>query len=428
MISEEKSKLIARCGRVFSPSAPVNKFNLFAGRPGQIKKVAQAVNTRGRHAIMYGDRGVGKTSLANILRELFADIHGLRVVKVNCVETDEFKNAWRKAMRQIPVIQESFEAASLQPLEASLEAHINDDGHFGPREVRSLLETVSQDDFELVVVFDEFDRLASDARDLFADLIKDLSDNSVNVTLILVGVARDVEQLIAGHASVDRCLMQIFLPPMNPHELRDILDKALATLGMTIDQDASELVISLSQGLPHYTHLLGQESAYAALNRDSARITREDVTVGIEQALENAQQTVMSDYHKAAQGQRKGTLFPQVLLACALAEADELGYFSSADVRTPLCAITKEDYDIPNFSQHLDKFSKDQSRGPVLEQWGKARRYRFRFRNPLLRPFIIMKGLRDGQISGDLILQMLGTVKSNESESKRDGDKLPFDK
>jgi hypothetical protein len=103
-------------------------------------------------------------------------------------------------------------------------------------------------------------------------------------------------------------------------------------------------------------------------------------------------------------------LFPQVLLACALAEVDELGYFSSSDVRGPLCKITGEDYDIPNFSQHLDKFSSEEARGPVLEKWGPARRFRFRFRNPLLRPFIIMKGLTEKVISGSLLDMLVKKV------------------
>src|SRR5207249_1835030 len=112
-----------------------------------------------------------------------------------------------------------------------------------------------------------------------------------------------------------------------------------------------------------------------------------------------------NDYSKAAHGQRAGTLFPEVLLACALADVDELGYFSSADVRAPLSGITGKDYKIPNYSPHLAEFSTE-SRGPVLEKWGKIRRFKFRFRNPLLRPFIIMKGLAEKKISGTLLEQL----------------------
>ena len=92
-----------------------------------------------------------------------------------------------------------------------------------------------------------------------------------------------------------------------------------------------------------------------------------------------------------------------MLLACALAQVDENGFFVSADVRGPLNIITGRNYDIPNFSQHLDKFSADSTRGPVLEKSGTTRRFRFRFKNPLLQPYVIMRGLAENRIQQDLL-------------------------
>ena len=88
MTEPQQMRMIAQCGRVFSPSAPVNSRSLFAGRLDQIERMSEAINSRGRHAIMYGDRGVGKTSLANILRDLFSDFEGVRIVKTNCNALD----------------------------------------------------------------------------------------------------------------------------------------------------------------------------------------------------------------------------------------------------------------------------------------------------------------------------------------------------
>src|SRR5262249_16954332 len=149
------------------------------------------------------------------------------------------------------------------------------------------------------------------------------------------------------------------------------------------------------------------ESTFKALESNKSEITIANVRDAIGIALQKTQHTIRDDYQKAAEGQRKGTLFPDVLLACALARVDELGYFSSGELREPLCSITKKDYDIPNYSQHLNKFSLDESRGPVLEKRGTSRRFRFRFRNPLLRPFIIMKGLKEGRLNGDLLTQLI---------------------
>ena len=49
----------------FSPGAPIDDLNLLAGRIHQIEQMVDAVVQRGHHAILYGERGVGKSSLAN---------------------------------------------------------------------------------------------------------------------------------------------------------------------------------------------------------------------------------------------------------------------------------------------------------------------------------------------------------------------------
>jgi hypothetical protein len=64
-----------------------------------------------------------------------------------------------------------------------------------------------------------------------------------------------------------------------------------------------------------------------------------------------------------------------------------------------LNAITGKHYEIYGFSQHLDKFSSEVSRGPALEKRGSKRCYRYRFVNPLLRPYAILKGMADGFVT-----------------------------
>jgi replication-associated recombination protein RarA len=52
---------------LYSPSAPINSEKLFYGRKEQLNKIHEAVDERGLHIVLYGERGVGKTSMANIL-------------------------------------------------------------------------------------------------------------------------------------------------------------------------------------------------------------------------------------------------------------------------------------------------------------------------------------------------------------------------
>ncbi len=89
---------------VFSPASPIKKRELFFGRKQQVDKVKQALEQRGQHAILYGERGVGKTSLANIISEIFPDVI---CSKVTCNRTENFDAIWRKALSKITITYSS---------------------------------------------------------------------------------------------------------------------------------------------------------------------------------------------------------------------------------------------------------------------------------------------------------------------------------
>jgi hypothetical protein len=42
--------------QVFSPGAPIDESDLFAGRVEQLRDLINAVNQRGQHAIIFGER------------------------------------------------------------------------------------------------------------------------------------------------------------------------------------------------------------------------------------------------------------------------------------------------------------------------------------------------------------------------------------
>ena len=59
---------IELANRAFSPSSPITEKELFAGRQEQLDRLSDVLSSRGQHALVYGDRGVGKTSLAKVGR------------------------------------------------------------------------------------------------------------------------------------------------------------------------------------------------------------------------------------------------------------------------------------------------------------------------------------------------------------------------
>src|SRR5579862_7781488 len=97
----QADELSIEAGRVFSPSAPIDERDLFAGRKTEIRQVIDAINQKGRHAIIYGDRGVGKTSLANVLRQFLpAGSEHVFSVRVNCDTGDSFNSLWEKVFTE----------------------------------------------------------------------------------------------------------------------------------------------------------------------------------------------------------------------------------------------------------------------------------------------------------------------------------------
>ncbi len=58
--------------------------------------------------------------------------------------------------------------------------------------------------------------------------------------------------------------------------------------------------------------------------------------------------------------------------------------------------------DIQAYIRHLGKFS-DGERGPVLEKEGTIRRFQYKFSDPLMQPYVLLKGLADRLITDEQV-------------------------
>jgi hypothetical protein len=198
------------------------------------------------------------------------------------------------------------------------------------------------------------------------------------------------------------------MPRMSRDEIKEIINKGLGRLGMTIEADALDRIVILAQGLPHYAHLIGLHSSRAALDKFSLHVDTPTLDIAISKAIESAQQSIRSAWHKAIVSARKDNLFGDVMLSCALARTDDMGTFAAQDVRTPMQMVTGRPYEIPTFAQHLNEFS-EVKRGNILKKMGESRRFRYRFTNPLMPPFVIMRGFADGKVTSELLKQIAVT-------------------
>lgn len=380
MNATTKLQRVEAVSSAFTPGAPVSRLDMLAGRMEQLTDVVSAVSMLGQHVGLYGERGVGKTSLATVLGEYV----GAREIRpqlqsagVNCSTDDTFASLWRGIFSEL---------------------HVDvDDDEISPEYVRRHLQELPPS----LIVIDELDRLEDDdALTALADTIKTLSDHGVPSTLVLVGVANSVGELIGEHASIVRALVQIEMPRMTTGELEQILANGCQRAELMPEQDAMFEIAALSEGLPHYTHLLGLHAGLRAVQDDRTELTRGDVWAAIPKAVDR--HTILSDYQRATRSARKDALFTQVLLACALAPKNRLGYFTSGAIRDPLEAIAGRRLEIPAFSNHLSQFLEPE-RGAVLQREGTSRRYFYRFADPIFQPYVILSGLSEKLVTAEQV-------------------------
>jgi hypothetical protein len=224
--------------------------------------------------------------------------------------------------------------------------------------------------------------------------------------IILVGVANSVIHLIEDHVSVSRALVQIQMPRMTSHEMREIVAKRLQRTPIRISDDALWRITYLAGGLPFYAHALGQAAALHAIEQRSLYITEQTIEAAVPRCLEDLDHSILDAYVKATVETRKGNIFKGVLAACALADQDELGRFSAARVEGPLSHILNRPMKAPSFSFHLNELCTHE-RGNILEKAGTRSHFRFRFIEPMMQPFIIIKSLSAEIIDHEALMRLL---------------------
>jgi Cdc6-like AAA superfamily ATPase len=394
MDDTQKFRLIAEVNTSFTPGAPIDSKDLFAGRKKQRDRVLGTVFQKGQHAIVFGERGVGKTSLANTLFDflVFMGKFKYQRARVNCSEGTEFGDIWRSVFKQL-----TYEPDADTTI--TLEGELPDNP--SPENVKETFQLLNSPS---IVVIDELDRLGNpDMQTQMADTIKTLSDNAIDTTLILVGVADTIDQLIVEHESIQRALVQVPMQRMSKIELLEIIDKGLSKCeDLSIDPYVRERIADYSHGLPFYTHLLAREAALNAVGSDRTYIVISDLEYAVQEAVDSQLESMLATYNRAIAAPR-GTNYKPVLLACALALKNEQRLFFAGDVTEPLKSITNKPYKVPAFAKHLKDFC-EAAHGPILDRRGPPRKVQYRFIAPLMEPYVILRGLAENLIQeGQLV-------------------------
>ena len=391
-VNEFYTKKLQILHSVFVPSAPIEFKDIFSGRNTQIKSCLDALYQKGRHVVLYGDRGIGKTSFANIIKLIL--LHDYRVVKLNCDSQDTVESVWKKVFDRISVIfrqnQQSIGLSSNEhniDKSISLSSLVMENGEFKSNFLEKGLNLAPK---KLVVIFDEFDRLGQPFNQMqFVDQIKNISDNYSGITLVFIGVAENVNDLIGKHPSIERNLKQIHLPAMTSEELKNICKTGLQKAEIKMEDNIIEQIVKFSCGFPHFVHLLCLNSCKSVVFEQKEEVDERHLNLAVQQSIDETNESLREAYQKATLA-TKDNIFPQVLWACSKVPEDENGTFQANDLVDILSEILEKQIQLQGFSYHLGKLC-SKERGNILVSIGSSNRKRYKFKVPLMKAFIKLK-------------------------------------
>ena len=314
-----------------TPSQPVTSPKAFAGRSKLMKRVIGAIEDERLHIVLYGSRGMGKTSLLHVLTQLAREARYI-VLYGSCSSETGFTDMFRGLLADIPMrYHGGHRAEAGAPAAGGNFAGLLPEGKLTAREVTDLLCKISGT--RVLIILDEFDRAHSpDFRRTVADLIKGLSDRSARAQLVIGGVGSNVNELIEHIPSIQRNIIGVQVPPMAGTEVRQLLKMTQEQVGVGFDEGAADLVVELAGGWPYVASLLAHHASLIALGEGRMEVSRDDVELAIVRGRDDVTSRLSPESLKETHfaGQREGygclDLAARTHIACG-------GEFTGEDLR-----------------------------------------------------------------------------------------------
>jgi hypothetical protein len=353
-----------------SASQPVVGADAFAGRRDTLAQLIAAIEQQRAHVVLYGERGIGKTSLIHVFADVAREARYL-VLYGSCGVEAHFDEMFRAFAEQIPLLYHDQVSPVVDEREHRRSfGDLLVDHALDPRELAELFTHIVGT--RVVLLLDEYDRVAdSGFRRNVAELIKNLSDRAARVQLVLTGVASNLDELIGFTPSIRRNIIGLPVGPMAAEELADILERAEAASGMRFDEPARTRIVAMAAGSPYLTRLLGLRAANRALDDGREDIHADDVLAGTEAVLAewNAGLPRRIQAH-LSRGEVRAA-WP-TLIAAARASGTPDGWFAPSDVAAELGTDPMDTARLlDGFTGAIDLFDREESSGPEP-------RYRFR--------------------------------------------------
>lgn len=387
---------------MLSPSEPIRSAELLRGRQQNLEEIRQAFVQNGRQVFIYGDRGVGKTSLAQTAAYEHASSRD-KPIFLSCRAT--FLSIVNDLISQLSgrspfaVKESTNNKVRVGPAFAGGEVgRASDFARFN--ELKSLNEIINalreccpEKQDRRICVFDEFELLENEGeRKLFGDLIKQLSDQEINLRVIFCGIGESITSLLGDHPSAPRYLQAVELRTLNLASRLEIIAGVEEAFGVEIEHNSKIRISQISDGFPHYVHLIC-EKMFWAMFEDEKTIAVSSLLhfkKAIESSVRSIDPYLKSMYDKATK--KYNSDYEHVLWAAAghpLLErrsADIFKYYEG--LRMPDRTVL----DRERFNQRLNALKKP-AHGEVLIG---SRQGWYKFRESMLRGYVRLKAEEAG--------------------------------
>jgi Cdc6-like AAA superfamily ATPase len=264
---------------IYTPAQPIDDPQLFSGRTELREELEIDLTTSGAHVVLYGERGVGKTSLWNVI------LNGRKVARHSASEADDFVSIFLDVLEQLDAAfiaaerKQGAEVTSSFGVEKVASAGTKLSGETVEKTVAThsldaafVLDRVAKRTRDLdAIVIDEFQNIGTpEVQTQIIDFVKSLTDRRIAVTVVIVGVADTDDELISSpeyDQYKGRHLFPRRVPRMPEAELRDILELRERAYAVKFDDDVKEAIVQIAGGYPGTAHRLALNAAQAWATR-----------------------------------------------------------------------------------------------------------------------------------------------------------------
>lgn len=362
-LGREERIMASKVRDIFTPHQPVDQIDLLFGREHEVQKLVENMNTPGQHVLLYGDRGVGKSSLANVAGFILLNNGRRERFVKRCDSEDTFETILEGPLRAVGAdlpleqVSRTLKKGRSVGVDKGVVAKFDraDDvvatyrakGKVSPSIVAEAIGQLSG-----LLVVDEADAIdrKADKRKL-AELIKHLSDAGSPFKIMVVGIAETGDELTAAHPSVQRCLKETKLGRMSDDELIEIIQNGAEVLKLDFSRRATHAIVRLSSGYPYFTHLLALKCAEQAIGGGYTHISIDDLIVALRLAVEEAEGSLKRNYDKAVRS--NSTEMYSIILRAA--SSLPMGEFSAQNLRGAIGNITGETVTQGSLNNYLQR-------------------------------------------------------------------------